>query len=198
MSKNDVKIIGGNGNGERNRWDFYPTPPECTEARVRYLIGNGMIRKGDRVWEPACGEGAMLNELERLGLNAYGTDIQMGQDFRLYPWPEQEGEKVLGIKWIITNPPFALASDFINTAYFTNLPFAFLLKSQFWHSKKRLDLFRTMRPSHVLPLTWRPDFTGEGASLMDMIWVVWYGRPNKTIYEPLERPTKEEYVSTLL
>lgn len=130
-----------------------------------------------------------MNVLRENGIKAIGTDIQSGTDFLT-------ADKPGAVTWIITNPPFSLAEQFIRKAhtYLCNsgICFAFLLKSQYWHSKNRLALFRECKPSYVLPLTWRPDFTGQGASLMDMMWCVWTEtRPSRTHYIPLERPKME-------
>lgn len=173
------KIIGGGG--KRSPRDFYSTPADVTDALLRWLRQNMMLMPGDCVWDPACGDGAMLHEFARHGLRSVGTDIREGQDFLQAQLP------VESVSWIITNPPFSLAEEFIFKAQSLEVPFAYLLKSQFWHAGRRRDLFRSARPAMVLPLTWRPDFTGRGASLMDFVWVVWFGRPLVTIYEPLTR-----------
>lgn len=92
--------------------------------------------------------------------------------------------------WIITNPPFSMASKFIQHALELGAPCAFLLKSQFWHAKSRLDIFRGCPPSYVLPLTWRPDFlygAKSGSPTMELLWTVWAGTHDAT-YCPLERP----------
>lgn len=90
--------------------------------------------------------------------------------------------------WIITNPPFCFAKEFIERSVAKNKPFALLLKSQYWHSAKRHKIFTQYQPTFVLPLTWRPDFTGEGASLLDMIWCIWIGSSPVTYYLPLQKP----------
>ena len=183
-----TKIVGANGN--RRERDYYPTPPECTEALITFLENANLIEIGQRVWEPACGEGHIVNVLVGRGYNTLATDIKDGNDF-LRPTQDEPD-----FDWIITNPPFCLASEFIQKAYEYGKPFAFLLKSQFWHSKKRLALFKECQPDLILPLTWRPDFTGQGASLMDMIWCVWgcgkFHRPDiAPYYIPLQKPIKE-------
>ena len=171
-----VKAIGANG--KRHNDDFYPTPPECTEALLRFLN----LPKGTVVWEPACGEMHICDVLARHGYPVVCTDIRSHVDFLTADMPEK-------VEWIITNPPFSLSEQFIYRAAAHEIPFAYLLKSQYFHAAKRKPLFDTLRPTHILPLTWRPDFTGEGASLMDMIWVVWaHKRAETTIYQPLERP----------
>ena len=170
-----AKIVGGNG--DRNKLDFYPTPRDATQALCDWLKQNGI--SGRKVWECACGENDMVNVLEENGFDVIGTDIQTGTNFLT-------AEKPFGVEWIITNPPFSIAEAFIKKAATHGVPFAFLLKCQYWHSARRKALFDKIRPSHILPLTWRPDFTGKGASMLDVMWVVW--GLQKTIYEPLSRP----------
>lgn len=125
---------------------------------------------------------AMVDVLEKNGLKTIATDITLGTDFLTAQEPNA--------RWIITNPPFSMAEQFIRHAHDLNKPFAFLLKSQYWHSAKRKPLFDEITPAYVLPLTWRPDFTGQGNSLMDMIWVVWNGETKITQYIPLAKPKK--------
>lgn len=92
---------------------------------------------------------------------------------------------------IITNPPFSLSEEFILHAWELGKPFALLLKSQYWHAARRYELFTRCTPSEILPLTWRPDFDGRGAPLMDVMWCVWKFGPDEPIfpaYIPLRRP----------
>lgn len=172
-----TKIVGANGNRRAN--DFYPTPKECVYALVDFL----KMPYSARIWEPACGDGAIVDALADRGYhNVFGTDIQTGTDFLT----EKKGR----VDWIITNPPFSLAEKFIRHANEMQVPFAYLLKIQYWNSAKRKSLYDEIRPKAILPLTWRPDFTGQGNSLMDMMWSVWipmYPMGN-TIYQPLEKP----------
>lgn len=97
------------------------------------------------------------------------------------------------VNWIITNPPFSLADQFIRKAFEHRVSFAFLLKSQYWHAKKRVDLFYEMPPTDICPLTWRPDFLfkkrGKGSPLMDVMWCVWdMDRwPCVTEYKPIRK-----------
>ena len=179
MTEDHVKIIAGHG--IRRERDFYPTPPECTVALVDFLEYSGA--EIGRVWECAAGDGAIADVLEKRWYDVVQTGITTGTDFLTAPLPE-------GMNWIITNPPFNLAEAFIRRAASFDIPFAFLLKSQFWHSRKRYSLFNEHRPQYVLPLTWRPDFTGQGASLMDVLWCVWNMNKgqNSTIYCPLTKP----------
>lgn len=175
-------IIGANG--RRRAWDFYPTPPECTIALLDFLQMHGLISVSDVVWEPACGEGAIVSVLEGRGMQVLATDIQHGVDFL----ESKEDDRYCN--WIITNPPFSKAQEFILRCIREDRPFALLLKSQFWHAKSRYSTFVSHPPAFVLPLCWRADFTGEGKSLIDVCWCVWYGTSKFTQYIPLLNPRK--------
>ena len=177
--RDPLKIIGANGNRKKN--DFYPTPPECTVALLDFLEERFLLRQGDTIWEPACGSNAMVNVMLAKGYSVIGTDIVTGQDYLTTDLRED-------YEWIITNPPFCSAQEFIMKSAARNKPFALLLKSQYWHSAKRRKIFSECQPTFVLPLTWRPDFEGKGASMLDMIWCVWLGLSCVTYYLPLQKP----------
>lgn len=173
---NPVNIVGANGHRRAN--DFYPTPKDCVYALVDFLN----IPKHCAILEPACGMGAIMEALRDKGYrNVSGSDIVFGVDFL-------ERTDIGKAEWIITNPPFSIADKFIYKAHGLAVPFAYLLKIQYWNSAKRRTLFEQIRPRYVLPLTWRPDFTGQGNSLMDMMWCVWTPDQSKvTYYHPLKR-----------
>ena len=180
MPTKAFKIIGANGDRRKN--DFYPTPPECTVALLEFLENRHLITRNTKIWEPACGENAMVDVMQQRGYNVIGTDIIYDQDYLTTEIDTDQYD------WIITNPPFSLAKEFIEVSAKRNKPFALLLKSQFWHAAKRLSIFQDLQPTFVLPLAWRPDFLGKGASLIDVIWVVWIGHSPVTYYLPLKKP----------
>lgn len=179
------RIAGGNTAYKRSGADFYPTPPDVTFALLDFLR---ISYDKAVIWEPACGEGHMVNQIKKMGYDAFGTDIKTGTDFLTADPPRD-------FTWIITNPPFSLSEQFIRRCGEFKRPFALLLKSQYWHAKRRLSLFREYTPTWILPLTWRPDFCfgerGGGSPLMDVMWCVWDNiAPFGPTYIPLERPDK--------
>lgn len=131
----------------------------------------------------------MVRAMQDRGYSVIATDIAFGQDFL--------NEPALRCDWIITNPPFGVSDKFIMRCAEHGKPFALLLKSQYWHAKKRYDLFDKIRPSFVLPLTWRPDFQfkkrkQKASPLMDVQWCVWFPPYNQqTIFLPLNKEIKE-------
>lgn len=176
-----TKIIGANPANGRSELDFYPTPPEATLALLDFLA----IPRCATIWEPACGEMDMAHAMESRGYSVIATDIIHGQDFLTEPLPDCD--------WIITNPPFSVSDKFIRRCAEHGKPFALLLKSQYWHAKRRYDLFDKIRPSYVCPLTWRPDFQFKKSKerrspLMDVQWCIWLPPYKcKTVYVPLTK-----------
>lgn len=181
------RISGGNSAYGRSDRDFYPTPPDVTLALANFLH----LPARTTIWEPACGDGRMVDALKSAGLSVVGTDILYGMDFLTCAPPDFD--------WIITNPPFGASELFIQRALSYQKPFAFLLKTQYWNARRRLALFKDCPPTFILPLTWRPNFFDEPkgckSPLMDFMWCVWRFQENGTTrYIPLERPalsTKE-------
>lgn len=176
------RITGGNTNYGRAKSDLYPTPPEATQALLNFLE----LPQTTTIWEPACGQGHMVKVLQNNGFAVIGTDIESGTDFLGVDIPN-------GIDWIITNPPFSKAEEFIRRCFQHRVPFALLLKAHYWNAKRRISLFRECQPKYVLPLTWRPDFMfgarGSGSPLLDVSWVVWGSKSSEvTKFLPLERP----------
>ncbi len=135
MSSNfATKIVGANPAEKRSEMDFYPTPSEVTEALLQFLD----LPKTTVIWEPACGEMDMVSTMQSAGYSVFATDLKYGQDFLTEPLPECD--------WIVTNPPFCVSDKFIERCVEHGKPFAMLLKSQYWHAKKRYDLFQSTPP----------------------------------------------------
>jgi len=190
-------IVGAQKNHVRKAADFYPTPPDVTTALLDFLQIDPCY-----IWEPACGDGAMAKVLSAAGHNVLGTDLREdsgygegGIDFLTYNLSPETGIPFNAVynDWVITNPPFKHAADFIEKSLQIAPNVAMLLKSQFWHARRRYDLFQKHRPSWILPLTWRPAFleAERGSSpLMDVIWVVWQKGVNENgaIFQPINRP----------
>ncbi len=169
------------GNGTRREHDFYPTAPEATLALLkkeqRHLEAYGTV------WEPACGDGAIAKLLPG---NVIATDlIDRGYgtlaDFLTSPKRAPA---------IVTNPPFKLARQFIEHAWWLEVDYlALLLKSTFWHAANRVSLWRGWAPTVEYKLTWRLDFTGQGSPTMDCSWIVWCRVRGETkCVELLEKP----------
>lgn len=176
-----INLTGSGPKDKRRALDFYPTPPEVTIALLDFLQLEEMT-----IWEPACGNNAIVDVLKTYGHEVIATDISQGSDFFKIDRCANA---------IITNPPFYCSQEFIEKATRDAPIVAMLLKSQYWHAKTRFKMYEKLPPSWILPLTWRPDFlyqerkAGEkGAAIMDMIWCVWIEGDTLTKYKPLLKP----------
>lgn len=180
-NKITIQLHSGSPQGRaRRELDFYPTPPEVTKALMNFLKLPPLI-----IWECACGDLSMSKVLEEYGHTVINTDIQTGNDYL-------KTTRICDA--IITNPPFNSSEEFIRKALNEAQIVAMLLKSQYWHAKRRYDLFTENPPTYVLPLTWRPDFlwkerkeNEKSAPTMEMCWTVWIKGDNITKYIPLKR-----------
>jgi hypothetical protein len=134
---------------DRQREDYYATDPDM----VRDLLNAGApIRQ--RVWEPACGAGHIVNVLREHGYEVYATDIvdrgcpdSCLQDFL---W-EFDGAP-MGDVDIMTNPPYAMALEFVKRALQLVKPGAnvwMLLRLQFLEGQARRSLYNVTPPADV-------------------------------------------------
>ena len=89
----------------REKDDFYPTPPEATEALLRVETFDGPI------WEPACGDGAISRVLEAAGYEIISTDLVD----RGYGTPRVDFlMETRGLAPnIVTTPPFKMVAPFM-------------------------------------------------------------------------------------
>lgn len=125
----------------------------------------------------------MTRVFDEYGHISVGTDIQGGNDYL-------KEERPILLDAIITNPPFSLSEKFIRKACEEAPLVAMLLKSQYWHAKSRYSLYYSNVPTYILPLTWRPNFTGreKAAPTMEVAWTVWVKGNHDGKYRPLLKP----------
>ncbi len=91
--------------------DDFPTPPWATRALLEHIIGEHDL-KNQICLEPACGAGHMVKPLkEYFGEVRFGDAYDYGfgpvRDFLTYPYETN------AVDWVITNPPFRLAEEFV-------------------------------------------------------------------------------------
>lgn len=185
IKEETLHLTGGGKKENRRELDFYPTPKEVTVALMEFLKLEPSI-----IYEPACGDGSMSEVLKNYGHNVISSDLREtgyghgNINFLTYT-PKTKFDA------IITNPPFNISQEFIEKSLTLAPIVAMVLKSQYFHAKKRFDLIDKNPPAWVLPLTWRPDFLGGergGAPTMECIWAVWIQGDTLTKYKPLQKP----------
>ena len=145
--------------------DLYETPNWVTETVIPFLPAPPCT-----IWECAAGGGKMVTSLRAAGFNVLATDLEL--DFLTRPAPGP-------FTGIVTNPPYALAVEFIERAL-GMIPLdgfcAFLLRTDFDHAKSRQHLFAGSDPfARKLVLTrrirWIEDSTGSPS--FNHAWFLW-------------------------
>lgn len=192
-----VQLLDGSyaksGEGlEREKDDFYPTPPEPTRAFLHAEIDR--LRDFHGIWEPAAGDGAMAREIEAMGIECAMSDlIDRGAGATIssfYDFTEASAPA------IVTNPPFSEcgwgngkarwpkhALDILGVEYMA------LLMNWSWPGAGGLAPFWEMHPpARVYLMRWKIDFTGQGAPPMLNAWFVWDRQhQGETILRMLDR-----------
>ena len=151
----------------RLQGDAYETPAWVTAALVPHLPAQGCW-----IWEPAAGTGMMAQALGSAGFDVIATDVADGHDFRIAPLPDD-------VRGIITNPPYYLATEFIEHALeilSADGFAAFLLRCDFDSARTRRHLFGdcpTFAKKLILTkrIRWIADSTGSPS--FNHAWCIW-------------------------
>ncbi len=174
--------------------DDFPTPPWATRALIKHVIlpRYGFmppeIMKRESVWEPACNRGHMSKPLREFfgfvrtsDIHDYDSPEQDRVVDFLFPGSESACIEAQGIDWIITNPPFRLAAQFLDRAFQLRprVGVAIIVRSAFLEGIGRYnDVFSKNPPSIIAQFTERVvmvkgrlDATGSTATAY--CWLVW-------------------------
>lgn len=188
---------------DRHADDFYSTPAWCVKAILPKLSAFEVII------DPCCGDGAIFRAMPRY-IECEGFDINLDRVYTARRWGASAAcADSLTYSWgigkersdyasrpsrfkIITNPPYALALEFVARSFTEAHPVvekAFLLRLGFLASAKRAAFHRS-NPCDVYVLPKRPSFTGDGKTdASDYAWFVWgEGRGNR--WEVLDVPVE--------
>jgi len=179
---------------EREKDEFYPTPSEPTRAFLHAELER--LREFSVISEPAAGDGAMVREMESLGLKVFASDlidrgcgalIQSFYDFDASSFPA---------RCIVTNPPFAECGWGNGRARWlrhalenVGVDYLALLMNWSWPGAGGLKHFWAQYPAaRVYLMRWKIDFTGQGAPPMLNAWFVWDRKhQGETVLRMLDR-----------
>lgn len=174
--------------------DFYASP---YAALPPLLVAEGR-RLPSVVWEPACGNGALVIPLRNRGFTVYASDVNgwgcpdsdSGVDFTS-DLGAQAGAAMQG-KYqdrfgIVTNPPFGIIEEFVERAVAMSPYVALLCRLAFLESEGRMNWWKRvgLRRVHLiaerLPMMHRHGYDGPKLSNAGMCFA-WY------IFEPGKKP----------
>jgi hypothetical protein len=161
------------------RDDLYETPASAVHALLR---AEALPR---RIWEPACGRGAIVNLLRTAGhdvvatdLVDYGVPITPPGYYRIDFLMERRAPE--GTQAIVTNPPFKLAQEFVAHALALCPRVVMLLRLAFLESTRRSPILDNGALARVhlfrqrLPMMHRHGWTGPTMSnAIPFAWFCW-------------------------
>jgi hypothetical protein len=137
--------------------DYFPTPPWATRAFCEHVLP-AVWRWPDQfagtACDPACGEGHMAAVLGEYFDNVAASDIYdygygRQADFLHPDWPRLSG--IADPAWIITNPPFNRAAEFIDLALSrAKRGVAILARTTLQEGEERYDTLFKHRPPQLV------------------------------------------------
>ena len=158
--------------------DLFPTPCWATRALCDWLAVQFGPLHHFSCWEPAAGLGDMVRPLREYFRDVYASDVaeyRGGHDVVDFLWPSYRRAD-----FVVTNPPFKIAEQFIATALDRSSEgVAMLVRSAFLEGVGRHHrLFSRTPPMAVLQFTERvPMVKGrldkEATTATSYCWIVW-------------------------
>lgn len=189
MTQNTSHAVMAQRSEAHDSLEDFPTPPWATRALLEHVIGSNVI-VGSTAWEPACNRGYMVKPLAEYFGHVWASDVAA------YGFGEQGDFLIPGqvlwddgrcIDWIISNPPFRLAEQFIERASkIARVGFAFLVRTSFIEGIGRYEqLFSKNPPSIVAQFAERvPMVKGrydpKASTATSYCWLVWIDGEERT------------------
>lgn len=158
--------------------DDFPTPPWATRALCEYILETKALREMTCL-EPAAGRGYMSKPLQEYfhsvqSSDAYRYGYEQVRDFLTYPF------EALSHDWVITNPPFRLAEEFVDRALIVaRRGVAILARTVFLESVGRYEgIFRDRPPTTFAQFSERvPMIKGrvdpKATTATGYAWFIW-------------------------
>jgi hypothetical protein len=172
------KTLGASSHSqnEREQHDYYATEPKAVRMLLEIEHFEG------KIWECACGEGHLSEEMKRLGREVYSTDIvDRNYPDRIMDFLGIENNEQVDFN-IITNPPYRYANEFISKAL-SIIPrgnkLALFLPIRYLEGKQRKAIFKLMPPKVVyvsssrIKCAMNGDFNKMTGSAVSYAWFVW-------------------------
>lgn len=129
--------------------DDFPTPPWATRAFIEHVIGGRPSANGLSALEPACGRGFMSSVLEEYFATVKSSDLHDYGYGGVSNFLESDYEDK-SFDWVITNPPFKLAEDFIMRGLsIARVGVAMLTRTVFIESIGRYERIFSVRPPNI-------------------------------------------------
>lgn len=176
MSQNTSHAVMAQRAEPHDSLDDFPTPPWAVRSFCEWLdVGPSAV-----VWEPAANRGYMVKALREYFGTVYASDVcDYGAGFQTHDFLIP-GEPLHRPHWVITNPPFRLAADFVERGLeCAEVGVAVIVRSVWAESAGRYKrLFKDRPPSWVLQHVHRvPMVKGrydpKASTATGYSWFVW-------------------------
>lgn len=164
--------------------DDFPTPPWATRGLIEHVLDDKGALASQTCLEPACGAGHMAKVLKEYFsevrvADAFSYGYGPVRDFLTYPYEAN------AVDWVITNPPFRLAEEFVLRAlHVARHGVAILARSVFLESSGRYNaIFRDTPPTKFAQFVERvPMVRGrldeKASTATGYAWLVWEKNAN--------------------
>lgn len=158
--------------------DYFPTPPWATRALMECVICDNVMC--DSVLEPAAGAGHMSKALEEYFSKVYASDIEPRAD-GIEKSDFLNDDILYDPDWVITNPPFNLAEEFINKALsIARSGVAMFVRSNFSEGVGRYERLFSKNPPTIIaqfservPLV-KNRYDATASTATAYCWMVWF------------------------
>ena len=167
-------------NPKNSPLDFFPTPPLTT------LCLFSQMSFGPKIWEPACGDGAMSKVIKKLGYDVRSTDIKhYGYEGQDDTFDFMQVAPVAGEYDIITNPPYSIHLRWIeHSLKIARRYVALLFPLIYLPPKNKRKFFVDYYGFTLIIPGWRSKFVMPGrtkaSGMKDYAWFVWDKEENRT------------------
>ena len=156
MKKRNAEVANAKKSG-RPLVDLFETRSQDIQFIVSKMIEEREKGKRCWVWEPCCGNNAIVNELRKQGFTVHASDLNFG-DVRV---DYLTTDVFPDFDFIITNPPYSGKINFIKRGVDIGKPFAMLLPVDVLSSTEFADLVQgcDFQVGILIPM---PKFLHEG------------------------------------
>lgn len=178
MTQNTSHAVMAQRSEPHDSLDDFPTPPWAVRAFMEMV--SDIIPPESTVWEPAANRGYMARALLDYVQDVFVSDIHnYGAGFDVYDFL-MPGDPLWVPDWVITNPPFRLAQQFVERGLqVADRGVAVLVRSVWAEGAGRFaDLFSQRPPSRILQYVERvPMVKGrydpKASTATSYAWFVW-------------------------
>jgi hypothetical protein len=166
--------------------DDFPTMPWATRALCEHVL-YGADLKNKTVWEPTCNRGHMVDPLGGFfstvwasDIHDYGLDGAFQHDFLMPFMPQVMKWSDTDVHWIVANPPFRLAEQFIARALeISTEGVAMIVRTSFLEGVGRHENLYSKHPPNIVaqfservPMV-KGRLTATGSTATAYCWLVW-------------------------